>query len=132
MTADEARELVNGSMKYKGLFFKLKLSWMCGRINQEIEKRAEKGGMEIEVTKNSADAKQYYPIIAQLYEKQGYFVAYNSRYDSFNKMLISWEDFTKLDLYTLQVYLESDRYQYHTKSFDQYLKRNRIKKGVVN
>lgn len=132
MTADEARELVNGSMKHKGLFFKLKLSWMCGMINQEIEKRAEKGGMEIEIDKNSADAKQYYPIIAKLYEKQGYFVAYNSRYGNFNKLLISWEDFTKLDNFTLHAYLESDRYQYHTKSFDQYLKRTCGKKGVVN
>ena len=77
MTAEEARELMDGSMKYKSIAFKLYLNWICGRINKKIEKAAELGNPQVIIKFNLYKiAKYYFPIITQLYEKQGYHVVY--------------------------------------------------------
>lgn len=125
MTAEEAKELSKGSMQRKGPFFKARLAWMCGRINQKIEKAAELGEYKIEIHAGKKFAKRYYPVICLLYEQRGFFVAYRTTDSSrtWNEMVISWEDFTdftKISNYQLYVYLKGDRYEHHTESFEKY------------
>ena len=79
MTAEEARELTAGSEKHKGLWFKSRLIWTCGRINHLIENAAESGSIAVEIERDADFAKKYYPLIAKAYEKEGYFIAYQNR-----------------------------------------------------
>ena len=124
MNAKEACELMHGSMKKKGLFFKVKLAWMCGRINKMIEKEAELGEKYLVVSGVKQEtAKQCFPLLAQMYENLGFFVAYVSRYVTSNELVIIWDfdglkERAKLEFTNrLKHYEANIIYDYHTKSF---------------
>jgi len=92
MTADEAKELMSGTLKHKGLIFKARLAWTSGIINKQIENAAESGKSEIRIFKSKEFSEKYYLLIAQFYNDLGFSVLYNSgRYfKGDNEMLISW------------------------------------------
>lgn len=95
ITAKDARELTKGSMKYKGLWFKTRLNWICGCINKSIENTADKGETFVDLTFSDNVMKKYCSIITQLYEKQGYIIGYNI---SNGIIEIRWDnDFYKLN-----------------------------------
>lgn len=91
MKAYEARELTNGSIKKKRIFFKTKLTWLCGRLNHKIENNAELGqsaaGLE-NISKHTA--KLYFPLMAQYYERDGFFVCYQNEYSYCNSFIVIW------------------------------------------
>lgn len=126
MTADEARMLTKGSMEHKGYVFKTRLAWTCGRINKWIEKAAEFGKTEVTLHGISKRfAKQYFPILTQLYEDEGYFVCYTDSKSHSNIFTLSWADFNTLSRSKLYDWLHEGSYHYgysyHTKTFDKYL-----------
>lgn len=90
ITADEAKQLMTGSMERKGWFFKLRLYYFCGLLNVNIEYAAEhkKNDAAIRVSKNAA--AQYYPLMARFYENLGYYVRYDLSYER-NLFVICWE-----------------------------------------
>lgn len=104
ITAEDARKLTEGSMKYKGLWFKIKLNWMCGRINKLIENTAERGDTSIEIQTSSDTAIKYFPLIAHLYENYGYIVAYHRS----GILQIRWDD-----------YIPTSNYVYHWNYYTQ-------------
>lgn len=126
LTADEARILTKGSMDHKGLIFKARLAWTCGRINKQIEKAAELGETDVTICGISKRfARQYFPILAQLYEDEGYFVCYTDSGSNSNIFTLSWANFSTLPLTKLLCFLSEGSYyyiySYHTKEFDKYL-----------
>lgn len=91
MKAFEAMELTKGSIKRKGLIFKIKLAWLCGILNHKIENNAELGFSEAELEKiDKHNAKLYYPLMAKCYENDGYFVCYQNHYDYYNAFKVIW------------------------------------------
>ena len=92
MKALEAMELTKGSAKKKGIFFKAKLTWYCGILNYKIENNAELGQSDAELGNvNKRNAKLYFPLMAQYYEDDGYFVCYQNSYNYYNKFKIFWD-----------------------------------------
>ena len=73
MTADEAKELVEEHKqgKWYGLFFRLKLAWLCGIINETIEAAAKKGETHIRFEFDDTE-KKYIDPLTTIYTKQGY------------------------------------------------------------
>lgn len=125
MTANEARELTKGSMDRKGLIFKARLAWTCGILNKKIEEAAELGKTEVTLHDISKRfAKQYFPILTQLYEDEGYFVCYTDSKSHSNIFVLSWADFNTLSRSKLYDWLHEGSYHYgysyHTKAFDKY------------
>lgn len=110
ITADEARELMHGSMERKGLIFRAVLAWICGRINVAIENAAESGYGHIcyEVIKGKTAIK-YFPLIAQLYEKDKYVVMY-CIYRREMAIIWNWDQLSELNK---RDYLKAF-YDYHT------------------
>lgn len=91
MKALEAMELTKGSVKRKGILFKAKLAWYCGRLNYKIENSAELGQSDASLDKvNKRNAKLYFPLMAQYYEDDGYFVCYQNNYDYYNTFRVFW------------------------------------------
>ena len=111
ITADEARELMRGSMERKGIIFKIRLAWICGRLNQKIEHAAEMGeGHYFYETENRNIAKMYFPLMAKFYEAEGYIVIY----DEYHKSLGIFWDWDKLSGWKQRDFLQ-DYDDYHTK-----------------
>lgn len=94
MTAEEALELKNGSIKRKGAWFKLRLAWACGKLNKDIEYSAEHGDAYCEYTASRSFAKQYYPVMAKIYEDRHFFIAYTTKC-LVNSFIVVW-DFNSL------------------------------------
>jgi len=92
MTAEEARTLMSGSMKRKGLIFKTRIAWICGILNKRIENAAESGEDQIHYHGSKSFSEKYYPLIAGFYRDLGFSVLYNSgRYSKVdNEMVIHW------------------------------------------
>ncbi len=112
MEAKEARELMKGSIKHKGLWFKARLNWFCGRINKQIEDAAERGESYIQFTVRSDNtAKRYFSIITQFYEDLGYYVAF--AYHN-NTLEIYW-DLSDLSQYTIERLCTNSYYYHHIK-----------------
>ena len=107
MTADFARELRKGSMRSKGPWFKLRLSWFCGRLNSKIESRAEHGYRTCKInTESQNTARQYFKIMAQMYEDLGYIVIYN--YDKAPYDFVVCWDFKELPFTQQRKYFNYD------------------------
>jgi len=101
MTATEAEELMKESMKHKDLFYKFRLNWMSGKLNQRIENAAKHGKHSAEImvlSENSAE--QYYPLLAKIYIEQGFRVFYNLKQYKLNsscpqlRVVWDWENLT--------------------------------------
>ena len=91
MKAFEAMKLTKGSIKRKGLIFKIKLAWLCGILNNKIENNAELGFSEAELENiNKRNAKLYFPLMAKYYEDEGYFVCYKNSYEYYNTFKVIW------------------------------------------
>lgn len=91
ITAQEAKELTDGSMKRKGLFFKLRLYFMCGLVNSQIENKAELGLTEARIENDETVARQYYPLMASFYENLGYYVRFDYTHTYNNKFVVCWD-----------------------------------------
>lgn len=112
MTAEEARELMNGSMNYKGIWYKIRLNWFCGCINRRIERAAELNQKYIKFIVSHEDtARQYFPVIARFYEELGYYVAFSYHHGS---LKIYW-DLSDLSRYTIEELCHGEYYDYHIK-----------------
>lgn len=109
ITPEEARELMDGSLKYKNAFFKSKLNWMCGRLNHQIATQAASGMHFATISTRYKDvASNYYPVMAKAYEAEGYCVAYTTHKNQF--LTVCWDpskltyaqelDFTKAEYHT--------------------------------
>ena len=92
MNAHEAMELTKGSIKRKGWLFKMRLAWLCGRLNHAIENNAELGRGYAQLNNiNRHTALLYFPIMAKLYEADDYFVCYTHYYTyGYNKFVVFW------------------------------------------
>lgn len=115
MTASEAKELMQGSTSHKGKWFKTRLAWFSGRINKKIENAAEAGkdhttfSVKWEIT-----ARKYFPLLAQLYEDLGYYVAFSYNKQTFK---IYW-NLSRLSRWDL-IDLKTDwHYDHHIKVED--------------
>ena len=133
ITAAEAKELMNGSMKRKRLLYKTRIAWFCGKINREIEIAAEEGDRVATYRMDENYSAKYLPLIAKFYEEQGYQVAYNTEKDVWNnvktEILICW-DFENLHDFWQDKYF---KYQYYTEIHEKKLKgieRELFKKAV--
>lgn len=91
ITAQEARELQSGSMKRKGYFFRMRLAFICGQLNSNIEMCAEYGNYSAHVRASKSTARKYYPLMAQIYEKLGYYVLYKDSQYSYNDFYVCWD-----------------------------------------
>lgn len=92
MKAQEAMELTKGSIKTKGILFKIKLAWLCGRLNYKIERDAELGQGTTKLENISErTARLYFPLMAKLYEADDYLVCYDNRYYSINDFIVFWD-----------------------------------------
>ena len=111
MTAAEAKELMNGSMNYKGIWYRARLAWICGTINKKIEYYAEHGYNKTEIRKNKNFAEIYYPMLAKLYEKNGFLVCYDTYLEYYNSFYIIW-DFSKIPDWWKEKYY--NKFNYHT------------------
>lgn len=111
MTAAEARELATGSLKYKGLWYKVRLAWLCGRINKEIEFAAEAGQSLTSIQNiHKKTAQRYFLMLAKLYEAEGFFICYTIELDYYNSFYIVW-DLSRMQRWWINsVYKESDYY----------------------
>lgn len=108
MKAYEARELTKGSIKKKRIFFRARLAWLCGRLNYKIENNAELGQYKASLNKlNQRAAKLYYPLMAQYYERDGFFVCYQTEYYYYNEFTVFW------DINSIPKHFNN--YDYHTK-----------------
>ena len=93
MTADDAREIMTGSMQNKFVFYKAKLTFICGMLNKYIDSSARLGDSCAGIkSKGNVLAKKYYPLMAKLYEDRGFVVAYNiaSRDDEYSFFNVYW------------------------------------------
>ena len=112
MNAKEARELMNGSMNYKGPWFKIRLNWLCGRINKQIENAAEQGDWgTIFRIHSRATAQKYFPLMAQFYESLDYDVAYSYSDGEFE---VYW-DLSRLPEWRIHQLRTNSHYQHHIK-----------------
>ena len=92
MKALEAMELTKGSMKRKGLLFKVKITYLCGKLNCIIEHEAEYGQTEAKLKNiGKHSAKIYFPLMAELYEENGFFVYYSTCYTYDNEFRVFWD-----------------------------------------
>ena len=92
MNAHEAMELTKGSIKKKGWFFKMRLTWLCGKLNHIIENEAELGQGRAELDDiNQRTARLYFPLMAQLYEADDYYVCYQDQYNYYNEFVVIWD-----------------------------------------
>lgn len=90
MKADEARKITEGNVEHRDIWFKLKLSWMCGVINSKIEKAAAKGLGWVDIKIRNNDMRDMYlPVIWKVYEDLGYMVYYDCSY--YDRFTIDWE-----------------------------------------
>ena len=129
MTASEAKELMQGSTSHKGKWFKTRLAWFSGRINKKIENAAEAGkdhttfSVKWEIT-----ARKYFPLLAQLYEDLGYYVAFSYNKQTFE---IYW-DLSRLSRWDL-IDLKTDwHYDHHIKIDKQENIKEKKKKNNVH
>ena len=90
ITADEAKQLMAGSMDRKGWFFKLRLYYLCGVLNANIEYAAEHKMNVVHITLNENAARQYFPLMAQFYENLGYYIRYDIGHGT-NRFDVCWE-----------------------------------------
>lgn len=134
MTAEEACELQQGSMNCKGFIFKTRLAWTCGIINKLIENEAERGKVETYINRNKSFANKYYPILAKLYEKQGFFIAYENRNTQRNTFRIVW-NFDALQDYKKEQYINPQpwekHYDYHTKINEESINKKKKEKPKI-
>ena len=109
MNAQEAMELTKGSIKTKGILFKIRLAWLCGRLNYMIKRNAELGqGTTKLEDMGERTAHLYFPLMAKFYEADGYLVCYNNSYCGLNDFIVFW-DKNKFPKDAM------DRYDYYTK-----------------
>lgn len=72
------------------MFHKLKLIWLCGRINEKIGKARDKGKDYVEIYyRKKRVVDEFVPSIMMLYRKQGYKVFFPSRYS--DVFIVSWK-----------------------------------------
>lgn len=112
LTKDEARELTNGSLEHKGLWFKLRLCMMYAKIDRWIERGAELGESTITFEIDDIPAKKYFPVMKMYYENLGFFVAYRTG-NNRSRFVVSW-DYDKLPERD-KLLLQQD---YHYRTFD--------------
>lgn len=75
MRAEEAFDIASGRIKPRGFWFNVRLTWICGRMNQEIKKAAELGEMGLFVDlRRPKTKKKYFPAIRSAYERLGYVI----------------------------------------------------------
>lgn len=92
MKASEALELTHGSFKRKGPLFKARITYLCGKLNCIIEREAEYGETEAKLKDiGQHSAKIYFPLMAELYEENGFFVCYTTRYTYGNEFRVFWD-----------------------------------------
>lgn len=106
MTADDAREIMTGSMQNKFVFYKAKLTFICGMLNKYIDSSARIGDSSAGIkSKGDVLAKKYYPLMAKLYEDRGFVVAYNiaSREGEYSFFNVYWsvKNLDRADLDTI-------------------------------
>lgn len=91
MTADEAKELVeeHNQGERGGIFFKLKLAWKCGVINETIKAAAKNGETDVRFEFDSEEKKYIKPLIT-IYTKQGYKAKANIGF-YLSWLTISWD-----------------------------------------
>ena len=112
MTAAKAKELMNGSSEYKGLWFKCRMSWLCGIINKKIENDAELGNNSTSIIVYSDKvARRYFPLMAKYYEDLDFYVVYSF---SDNRFRVIW-DLSTYNEYTLNKLKTSSCYDHHIK-----------------
>lgn len=93
MNAHEAMELTKGSIQRKGWLFKMKLAWLCGKLNHTIENEAELGQGRAELDDiNQRTARLYFPLMAQFYEADDYYVCYQDQYSYYNEFVVIWDE----------------------------------------
>lgn len=118
MQAYLAQELSDGSIKNKGLWFKIRLCWFCGILNKKIEREAEHTSYTAEITvENESVAEQYFKVMARLYEKLGYIVYYNTEIRLYErkpyKFVVCWDlkkHLKSLPSYESEFYRDYDYY----------------------
>ena len=111
MKAAEARALMilalrkkfmqKTSLKAFNFFQKMYITYVCGKINKEIEKSAKKGNTSVRVFFDNSDIK-YIPFIINCYEEDGYRVCHNSEWHEgnlVNCLFITWNNKEKLPLF---------------------------------
>ena len=112
MNAEEAKKLMNGSMSHKGVWFKTRLNWFCGRLNKSIENAAEHGKQYTTLQLHSrATAKQYFPVMAHFYEDLGFYVAFSYRNNTFE---VYW-DLTNISDWKIKDLTCNSCYDHHIK-----------------
>lgn len=72
MTAKEASELTKNDININNLWYRLRISWMCGIINQRIRKTAESGEDWCRYKIRGKRKRKYYHTIQTIYETLGY------------------------------------------------------------
>lgn len=88
MTAKEALELSKADAVPKRPWFNLRLAWICGKINHEIEKQAEYGNQRVYCNMSKKCKKKYFKYIKKLYMDLGYEIFYDS---FFENIKICWD-----------------------------------------
>ena len=71
MTVYDARTLVQNSQNLS-FFERLREIWICGKINEAIEKAAKQGKICIRIKFSSEFGKRMYKQIIEYYEAQGF------------------------------------------------------------
>jgi len=104
-------ELTENTMK-KGKFFKIKLAWLCGKLNYLIEHNAKlgRGYAKIDnITKRVS--KVYFPLMAKFYEADGYIVYYKTCSDYFNHFTVYWNknDISLTDVFGCDYYTKGKK-----------------------
>lgn len=116
MTAEEARSIMEGSMHKKPLPYRMRIAYLCGTLNKYINSCAMVGeGWTGVVIGNVRSAQKYFPVMARLYESQGYVVSYNivTKGEKESDFTVYW-DFTRCSSEEVNEFNSS---QYHSCAF---------------
>ena len=82
ITADDARNILNDSMnlEHKSIWFKIRLWWICGVLNRQIQHAASTGETSVilyDYRQSLTFQIQYFPFIKKFYNQLGFYVGFN-------------------------------------------------------